>query len=98
MRVLGTQERQLVDRARSLLATYDNMAEMIRLGAYRPGSDPGVDEAIRYYAALEGFLAQDKAERTDLAAGYGQLAEILAEPVGEQPETAAAHLPSKGSP
>ena len=32
-------------RARRLLSAYNDMAEMIRLGAYRRGSDPLVDRA-----------------------------------------------------
>ena len=70
-------ENALVTRARSLIATYDDMAEMIRLGAYRAGSDATVDEAIHLHDRLEAFLAQDKDERCDLATGYAQLAEIL---------------------
>ncbi len=70
-------ERALVARARGLLATYENMAELIRIGAYKKGSDPEIDEAIHYYPALEAFLAQDRAERSELAGGYAQLAEIL---------------------
>lgn len=73
----SAQENELVGRARALVAQYDDMAEMIRLGAYRRGSDPGVDEAIRYNPDLERFLAQGKTERTDLRTGYAQLAEIL---------------------
>ncbi|HTY69911.1 MAG TPA: flagellar protein export ATPase FliI [Alphaproteobacteria bacterium] len=70
-------ENELVGRARALIAQYDDMAEMIRLGAYRRGSDPQVDEAIRYNPDLERFLAQGKTERADLPTGYAQLAEIL---------------------
>jgi len=70
-------ENALVDRARQLIAVYEDMAEMIRLGAYRKGSDAKVDEAIQYYPALEQFLAQKKEERADLAGGYRRLAEIL---------------------
>ncbi len=70
-------ENEVVRRARGLLATYEDMAEMIRLGAYRAGSDPRVDEAIRYHPALEAFLGQDKNERSDLADGYARLAEVL---------------------
>ena len=33
-------------RARKVMATYADMEELIRLGAYRPGSSPEVDEAI----------------------------------------------------
>ncbi|MCG8510303.1 MAG: flagellum-specific ATP synthase FliI, partial [Rhodospirillales bacterium] len=71
------EQNAIVGRARQLLATYEDMAELIRLGAYRQGSDPGVDEAIHYYPALEAFLAQIKADRTPLDDGYAQLAEIL---------------------
>jgi flagellum-specific ATP synthase len=70
-------ENALVGRARALLATYEDMAELIRIGAYKPGSDVMIDEAIRYYPEIESFLAQDRAERSDLARGYAELAEIL---------------------
>lgn len=73
-------ENAVVLRARRLLATYDDMEELIRLGAYRRGSDPLVDEAIFYQPQLEAFLAQDKSEKTDLETGYKMLADILAEP------------------
>jgi flagellum-specific ATP synthase len=73
-------QNELVGRARALIAQYDDMAEMIRLGAYRRGSDPLVDEAIRYNPDLERFLAQGKTERTDLPTGYAQLAEVLGMP------------------
>ncbi|QQP88865.1 flagellar protein export ATPase FliI [Skermanella sp. TT6] len=74
------RENALVGRARRLLSAYNDMAEMIRLGAYRRGSDPLVDEAIEYNPAIEAFLKQGKRERTDMATGYAQLAEILGEP------------------
>jgi flagellum-specific ATP synthase len=67
-----------VQRARQLMAQYDDMAELIRLGAYRRGSDPLVDEAIRHQPALEAFLAQAKDERAVLADGYAALAAALA--------------------
>jgi len=71
------EERGLVDAARSYLATYEDMAELIRLGAYRKGSDPKVDEAMVYYPAIESFLAQKKGERADLPSGYAALAQVL---------------------
>jgi flagellum-specific ATP synthase len=71
------QENELVNRVRTLLSTYEDMAEMIRLGAYRAGSDAKTDEAIHYNPFLEAFLRQEKDERSDLASGYAALAEIL---------------------
>ena len=70
-------ENALVNRARTLISRYEDMAEMIRIGAYRRGADPKVDEAIDYYPALESFLSQDKKEKSDLPSGYAGLAEIL---------------------
>ncbi len=52
-------ERQLVAAARRLMQGYSEMAELIELGAYRPGSNPLVDEAVARRPALEAVLAQD---------------------------------------
>jgi flagellum-specific ATP synthase len=73
------EENDLIGRARRLLAVYDDMAELIRLGAYRRGSDPAVDEAIHYFPSLEKFLGQSKQEATDLPTCYAMLAEILSQ-------------------
>src|SRR5246500_829936 len=68
----------VIDRAKQVMATYADMEELIRLGAYRPGSSADVDEAIGLHPALEAFLGQGKEESTSLADGYRRLAEILA--------------------
>jgi len=70
-------ENAVVLRARRLMAQYEDMAELIRLGAYRQGTDPGVDEAIHFHPALEQFLGQEKGERAGLAEGYADLAAVL---------------------
>jgi flagellum-specific ATP synthase len=66
-----------INRARQVMATYADMEELIRLGAYRPGSSPEVDEAIRLHEPLERFLAQAKEEATGLAEAYQWLHRIL---------------------
>lgn len=73
-------ENALVQRARALMSAYENMAEMIRLGAYRHGSDPATDEAIRFQPSLEAFLKQAPRERADLDESYAELARILGMP------------------
>lgn len=70
-------QNALVNRARQLLAAYDDMSELIRLGAYRRGSDPLVDEAIDHYQPLETFISQGTEERADLEQGYVDLAQVL---------------------
>lgn len=71
------EENQVVSRARRLMAQYEDMAELIRLGAYRQGTDINVDEAIHFQPALDRFLSQLKTEPAALADGYRELAEIL---------------------
>lgn len=80
------QETASVTAARRLMSQYEDMAEMIRIGAYRAGSDRLVDEAIHYNPQLEAFLTQRIDERAELDEGYAQLAEILA----AKPATAPA--------
>jgi flagellum-specific ATP synthase len=70
-------QNAVVSRGRRLLAQYEDMAELIRLGAYRQGTDPAVDEAIHHQPALERFLAQRKDERAPIADGYRDLAGLL---------------------
>ena len=69
--------RPILQKARELMSTYADMEELIRLGAYRKGSDPGVDRAIAINPALESFLTQQREERTSIADGYGMLQAIV---------------------
>jgi flagellum-specific ATP synthase len=66
-----------INRARQVMATYSDMEELIRLGAYRAGSSAEVDEAITLHKPLEAFLAQSKEEATTMADGYERLERIL---------------------
>jgi len=70
-------EQILVQQARQQLATYEDMAELIRLGAYRAGTNPEVDVAMQLYPNIEAFLTQSKDERTSLEDGYVTLSKIM---------------------
>jgi len=72
-------ERGVVTAARQALSAYSNMEELIRIGAYRAGSDPQIDRAIDLNPALEEFLRQDKDEVTSLEASFERLSAILDE-------------------
>ena len=74
------EEAAMVAKARKYIASYEDMAELIRLGAYKKGSNREVDEAIFYYPMLEDFLAQGKQERFTLEQCYELLGAILATP------------------
>ncbi len=76
------EQNKIISKARKLLSTYDNMAEMIRLGAYRKGSDAEVDEAIKFFQPIEDVLSQKPDEYSSLDDGYKMLAKALGIPYG----------------
>jgi flagellum-specific ATP synthase len=78
-RAADPQYLPVINRARQVMATYADMEELIRLGAYRPGSSAEVDHAIMLHNPFEEFLAQGKNEASTLAEGYQRLDQILAE-------------------
>ncbi len=70
-------ERETLKDARQALSAYANMEELIRIGAYRMGTDPQIDRAIALNGPLEAFLGQDKDEATRLADSFARLDGIL---------------------
>ncbi|MBS1084702.1 flagellar protein export ATPase FliI [Gluconobacter sphaericus] len=79
------EENALTQRARAVMATYQRMADMIRLGAYKPGTDREVDEAIALIPKLNEFLSQGRNERTTRAEAFEQLAQIMQMPLKNLP-------------
>jgi len=74
--------RPTLSRARELMSIFSDMEELIRLGAYRKGSDPNVDRAIAIYPKLEAFLGQQRDETTTIAEGYAMLKALIDEADG----------------
>lgn len=79
---LDTAQQGLLARARGILALHADMADLVRLGAYRPGSDPAVDEAIAVAPRLEALLAQKRDDRTPMANSFALLAEVISNDAG----------------
>jgi flagellum-specific ATP synthase len=61
-----------------LLSAYDGARELIEIGAYAPGADPDVDEAIARRPAINTLLQQSMHEVTDADVSWQQLAGVLA--------------------
>jgi flagellum-specific ATP synthase len=71
------EENALARRARALLALHADMADMVRLGAYRAGSDPAVDEAVALAPRIEAMLRQVRDEHTDIKDSFALLRAAL---------------------
>ena len=71
------RENNIIQHARKLLSTYNDMSEMIRLGAYKKGTDQDVDNSIKYYPLIESFLKQQPHEYSSMEESFNKLAKIL---------------------
>lgn len=68
-------ENRLIGQARHLLGTYARSETMVRAGLYAEGSDPVLDQAIRIWPELDGFLAER--EPADTANSFARLGLLL---------------------
>jgi flagellum-specific ATP synthase len=71
------EENALASKARAILATWQDMADLVRLGAYKSGADPQVDEAVRLAPAIENFLMQAKDQKCSIGQGFAELEAVL---------------------
>jgi flagellum-specific ATP synthase len=79
--VTDAAHRALAGRARSAIAAFRRMEDLIAVGAYVAGSDSAVDEARRLDGPLRGFLRQAPDEASPLADSVAALAAVLGEPM-----------------
>jgi len=82
-------ENRVVLKGRAMLAAYNEMEDLIRIGAYRRGADPKIDEAVRLTPGMEAFLTQGIHERANLPESYAGLAQSAGLQVPEAPAAAA---------
>ena len=75
---LDEAQSATVRRARAILSLHGDMVDMVRLGAYRAGTDPAVDEALRITPAIEDFLRQAPGDRSGFLDAFERLNKALA--------------------
>lgn len=56
--LISHEQYRRVQRFKQMLSAYQRNRDLVSVGAYVPGSDPLLDQAIRLYPALEAFLHQ----------------------------------------
>jgi FliI/YscN family ATPase len=65
--VVSPEQRNLAGRLRDTLATYRNAEDLINIGAYQPGSNAKIDEALTLLEPITAYLRQRRDERTTMA-------------------------------
>ena len=74
---LSPAEAALVRRARGVMAVHADIADLLRLGAYRPGTDAAADEALALMPGIEAVLRQDRSQWTSLDDAFALLKAAL---------------------
>jgi flagellum-specific ATP synthase len=64
-------------RFKQLYSVYEQNRDLISVGAYQPGADPRVDEAVAYHPRLQAFLTQNMREKVDWEQSLRDLAELV---------------------
>jgi len=72
------RENDIMGRARRRAAVYDDVRELVRIGAFKRGSDAEVDRAVDLHPDLESFLRQAEDEATTALEAFQRLDAILA--------------------
>ncbi len=67
------RENELMRRARRILAVYSEIADLIRLGAYRAGTDAAADEACLLAPRIEAAIRQQRHERYSVEDSFERL-------------------------
>ncbi len=65
--------RQAAGKLKNVLATYNEAEDLINIGAYKHGSNPDIDYAIRMNKAVNEYLCQDVEEKVDFEESVEQL-------------------------
>ena len=70
-------QQQLVTRFRQIYSTYQENRDLVAVGAYQPGSNPQLDEAIALWPSIIKFLRQHHDQSFDTAASLAHLRELF---------------------
>jgi len=60
-----------------LFARYQRSRDLISVGAYAPGGDPVLDQAIALYPRMENFLQQQLTEQADFSTSLAALKSLF---------------------
>jgi flagellum-specific ATP synthase len=77
--VTQPEHREHAALVRRLMAVYARSEDLVRIGAYKPGSDADLERALRARPALRAFMTQASGERVAFADCLRRLATLAQE-------------------
>lgn len=78
MRAVSTPEHtKLAQKLRETLAVYKDAEDLINIGAYKPGSNPKIDKAVKVIDSVNDFLKQRVEDPTNFTQTIRMMQQIL---------------------
>jgi flagellum-specific ATP synthase len=78
---IATAEHQQLARAfRQWYSLYEQNRDLLAVGAYKPGTNRDLDNAVAIYPRLREFLRQDMRHKTSMEEALAQLEALLSGP------------------
>lgn len=75
--VITPEHKKQASLVRKLMAVYNKSEDLVRIGAYKPGTDPELDRALRARAAIRAYLEQDASESVTFSIATQQLEKLI---------------------
>ena len=75
--IVSPEHRQLASRIRDIMSVYEKNADLVSIGAYKAGSNPKLDHALKKIDAINQFLMQGVDESFSHEESLEQLRRIL---------------------
>jgi flagellum-specific ATP synthase len=75
--ITSTPHQHAARRLKQLYSRYQRSRDLISVGAYAPGSDPVLDQAISLHDRIEGFLCQEIPDKVDMQESLTQLTALF---------------------
>ena len=80
MSAIATKEhKQLASRLKTVMATYNEAEDLINIGAYKSGSNPEIDYAVRKIKEVNNFLCQGTDEKFEFEEELKLLESVFAD-------------------
>ena len=75
--IASPEQKACASKIRKIMALYQDNADLISIGAYKSGTNPDLDDAIRRMPSINEFLQQPVDEKVDFQDTVTQMSEIL---------------------
>jgi flagellum-specific ATP synthase len=75
--ITTTEHQQAARKLKQLYSRYQRSRDLISVGAYAPGSDTVLDQAIAKHGQIEEFLCQEIVEKVGMLESLGQLTSLF---------------------